>query len=183
MTDLHPFEGATNRTAIFVCRLSDTTPKWPIKYEIWRLKEGDRVPEATDIDVVLKNVVKTRMGAIPMNIALTNSAWLTAPDDTLPALKKVMGRAEVKAHAGVCTWTNGVFWLRSVAPARHGKVQIANWHDVGKIKVEAVTTVIEDDLVFPLYGDVMFTDGGASHPLIYSLPKTPRRELELLRVR
>jgi SAM-dependent methyltransferase len=175
MTDLHPFEGATNRTAIFICRPSDTGPKWPVRYEIWRLKKGTSVPEATDIDAVLKNVSKTRMGAIPMNVDLSNSAWLTAPDDTIPALKKVMGRADVKAHAGVCTWTNGVFWLRSVAPARQGKAQITNWHDVGKIKVEPITTVIEDDLIYPLLRgrDVhRWRSKPSTHILLTQDPKT-----------
>jgi hypothetical protein len=45
---------------------------------------------------------------------------------------------------------NGVFWLKSVTPIRPGRVRILNWHDVGKIKVDSVDTVVEDDLVYPL---------------------------------
>jgi hypothetical protein len=79
-----------------------------------------------------------------------NSAWLTAPADCIGALEKIMGASQVRAHAGVCTWMNGVFWLRTVQEVRSGKVRIQNWNDVGRIKVEQVDTVVEDDLVFPL---------------------------------
>lgn len=150
MTELHPFEGATNRTASFVCRPSGEEVNWPIRYEIWRLKQGARVTEDSGYDAVLKAVTRMRIGAIPMLAGVKNSAWLTAPTKALPGLKKVRGTTPIKAHAGVCTWMNGVFWLKSVAPSKKGRVTISNWHDVGKIKVEPVTTVVEEDLVYPL---------------------------------
>jgi hypothetical protein len=90
------------------------------------------------------------MGAVPMLNDCLNSAWLTVSKSAIPGLAKTMGSSKIKAHAGVCTWMNGVFWLRSVAPVKSGKVQIANWHDVGKIVVDHVETVVEDDLVYPL---------------------------------
>lgn len=150
MTYLHPFEGATNRTATFVCKPSEAEASWPVDYEFWRLKKGKSVPENADLDYVLKSVIKTQMGAVPMHLAITNSAWLTAPTKTFPGLEKVKGNSSIKAHAGVCTWMNGVFWLKSVNQVRPGKVRISNWNDVGKIKVAHVETVIEDDLVYPL---------------------------------
>jgi hypothetical protein len=40
MTELHPFEGATNRTASFLCGTSATAAAWPVKYETWSMKAG-----------------------------------------------------------------------------------------------------------------------------------------------
>ena len=150
MTELHPFEGATNRTATFLCEASATATAWPVKYEMWSPKAGVTITESSDLEDVNRSVTKRRMGAIPMLPGITNSAWLTAPAKAIPALKKVMGKSQIKAHAGVCTWMNGVFWLKSVTPIRQGRVRILNWHDVGKIKVDPVDTVVEEDLVYPL---------------------------------
>jgi hypothetical protein len=150
MTDLHPFEGATNRTATFVCRQSDRPTDWPVPYETWTLRSGTCVNDNSQIDSVRENVVVRKMGAVPMHSDRVNSAWLTVAKDAIPGLTKAMGSSKIKAHAGVCTWMNGVFWLRSVTPLKSGKVQIVNWNDVGKIVVDRVETVIEDDLVYPL---------------------------------
>ena len=150
MTELHPFEGATNRTASFLCGTSATATTWPVRYETWSPKAGVAITESSDFDEVNRSVKRRRMGAIPMLPGITNSAWLTAPAKAIPGLKKVMGKSQIKAHAGVCTWMNGVFWLKSVTPIRTGRVRILNWHDVGKIKVDSVDTVIEEELVYPL---------------------------------
>ncbi len=150
MTELHPFEGATNRTASFLCGTSATATVWPVKYETWSPKAGARISESSDFEDVSRSVTRRRMGAIPMLPGIINSAWLTAPPKAIPGLKKVMGKSHIKAHAGVCTWMNGVFWLKSVTPIRPGCVRILNWHDVGKIKVDSVDTVVEADLIYPL---------------------------------
>jgi hypothetical protein len=67
MTELHPFEGASNRTASFVCRPSKSSVRWPVKYEVWRLKEGRSVPESTDLSQVRHLIQRVRLGAIPMD--------------------------------------------------------------------------------------------------------------------
>lgn len=150
MTALHPFEGATNRTATFICQPSTTEVSWPVEYEIWRPKDGVKITEDSQFEAVAAAVTRMQIGAIPMVAGVNNSAWLTAPTKSLSGLKKVRGTTSIKAHAGVCTWMNGVFWLKSVTPFKTGRVRIANWYDVGKIKVEPVDAVIEADLVYPL---------------------------------
>lgn len=150
MTNLHPFEGATNRTAVFTCALAQTPTSWPVPYEIWEPKDGYYVDEGSDIRDVTRNISRLPMHAVPMDQNNLASAWLTAPSEALVGLRKVEGKTPVKAYAGVCTWMNGVFWLRSVVPQKGGKLLISNWNDVGKIKVEPVTLSIEADLVYPL---------------------------------
>jgi hypothetical protein len=150
MTDLHPFEGATNRTATFVCKVGNSVTQWPVPYETWKLKSGMRINEATELSEVRRSVSRQKMGAIPMTDGVSNSAWLTAPAEAIPGLRKVMGSSTIRAHAGVCTWMNGVFWLKSVRAESKGRTHITNWGDVGKIKVETLDTIVEDALVYPL---------------------------------
>jgi hypothetical protein len=150
MTDLHPFEGATNRTAVFTCKSAAKPTTWPVAYETWWLKEGRRVSDDTDLKEILRGTVKDKMGAFPMTEGNACSAWLTAPREAMPGLNRIVGQTPIKAHAGVCTWMNGVFWLSSANEISKGRVRITNWADVGKIKVEPVQAVLESDLIYPL---------------------------------
>ncbi len=175
MTDLHPFEDATNRTASFLCKRSQSPITWPIEYQVWTPNGIPRFQEGVLYSTVRKNTTKTRMGAVPMVSNVKNSAWLTAPANTLSGLEKVMGKSEVKAHAGICTWMNSVFWLQEVEEAAKGKVRIVNWYDVGKIKVDRIQTVIEADLVYPLLRgrDVhRWTANPSTHILLTQDPAT-----------
>lgn len=151
LTLLRPFDAATNRTAVFVAHLSDRPVKWPIPYEEWVAPRGYRPTYDSQLENVVKKATKRVLAAMPMIADHVGSPWLTAPKQTLFALSKIAGGgSDLRAYAGICTWMNGVFWLKDVVFRSGGKAQISNWHDVGKIKVEEITTVVEDDLVFPL---------------------------------
>jgi hypothetical protein len=150
MTELHPFEGATNRTAVFACKPASDPTKWPVAYETWSLKEGESVSDDTDIKEVLRRTVRAKMGALPMTEGNACSAWLTAPKEAIPGLNRIVGETRVRAHAGVCTWMNSVFWLNSINETSKGRVRVTNWANVGKIKVEQVHAVLESDLIYPL---------------------------------
>ncbi|NUN98586.1 MAG: hypothetical protein HUU16_20710 [Candidatus Omnitrophica bacterium] len=75
---------------------------------------------------------------------------MTAPKSALSGIQKVLGKSPYQAHAGCCTWLNGVFWIRILATLPNGNLVIENLHDVGKIAIKKVEWVIEPDLVYPL---------------------------------
>ena len=150
MTDMRPFAGATNRTAAFLCKPSGSPIGYPLKYESWHPKEGGRTAEDASLASVLKGRRIRKMVAVPMIEGAPRSAWMTTPRDTLTAMRKVAGDTQVKARAGVCTWLNGVFWLRSVERGKGKNAVVTNWHDVGKKKVREVQASVEASLVHPL---------------------------------
>lgn len=150
MTELHPFAGATNRTATAFFRVSDSAVQWPVPYERWLWAHGPRVADHESWPSVKAGVKRYLWKAKPTIGGASNSFWLTAPEATHGALDKVAGRTEVKAHAGVCTWLNGVFWLKEVEFIKGGRARIVNWHDVGKRHVPQVEQAVEDALVYPL---------------------------------
>lgn len=175
MTELHPFEGATNRTATLVCREIESGVKFPVPYEYWTPKPSANITEDSDWETIRNGIDRMTLAAIPMKEDSPNSAWLTAPKDCLSGLAKVMGATAIQAHAGVCTWMNGVFWLRSVTPAKAGRVRVQNWFDVGKIKVAPIDDTIEEDLVYPLLRgrDVhRWTSTPSVHILLTQNPET-----------
>jgi len=149
LVELQPFEGASNRTAMVVLEKGART-EYPTRYTLWRKAKPGRI----GVDLALKEVeertTRTELSARPVNEAELASPWLTASPAALAALQKAVGPSAYRAHAGACTWANGVYWLRVLDRRPDGLLLLENLHDVGKIKVKKVQALIEPDLVYPL---------------------------------
>jgi len=148
LSALQVFEGATNRTAIFVCEKQKAKFEYPVPYTVWR--GPGRIAQEETREAVLAATTRHTFGAVPVNAEQPNSPWLTAPPAALIGIQKVIGQSKYKAYAGCCTWMNGVYWVKVLQTLPNGQLLIENLCDVGKIKVECVQTVIEPDLIYPL---------------------------------
>ena len=149
LSKMQVFEGATNRTAVFVCEKQNKDFKYPVLYVSW--SGPSRINQDEVLESVLKITSRYKLGALPVEPQEPNSPWLTAPKKTLGGIQKVIGESAYKAHEGVNTGgLNGCFWINIIERLKDGKLFIENFSDVGKKKVEQVQTVIESDLVYPL---------------------------------
>jgi len=149
LSALNPFEGATNRTAIFVCRKAAKASRYPVPYMVWSRKPGHTVRPDMEPAEARTALARKDQAAKPVSKEQTTSPWLTASPGVLDALGRMVGQADYKAVAGSCTWLNSVFWVRRIQDVPSG-VLIENLHNVGKIKVPAVRVAIEPDLLYPL---------------------------------
>ena len=147
LSELQPFEGATNRTSIVLCTKGERT-KYPLPYLLWRKKEKGKIDVESRFDEVLDATLRRNLKAQPVGQSET-SPWISAKPKALVAAKKVIGEADYTAYAGSCTWMNGVYWGR-IAPSRKGFIRFANLCDEGKIKIPEVEEEIEATLVYPL---------------------------------
>ena len=150
MSDLQPFEGATNRTAVFLCEKTAKPFNYPVPYIIWQRTRKGRIDQEAILADVRTETLQRELGAIPVDEKDPTSPWLTTPEEALSGIRKAIGRSDYKAHAGIATWLNGVYWIRILARLPNGELLIENLHDVGKKKVECVQASIEPDLVYPL---------------------------------
>jgi hypothetical protein len=150
LSDFQPFEGATNRTAVLIAGKSNKPFKYPVPYISWKKFERGIISQDSSLDDVKSKTTRREFAAEPVDRAQSTSPWLTAPKESLPGIKKVIGASDYQANAGSCTWLNGVYWIRILKKLENGNLLIENMFDVGKIKVEAVQTVIEPNLVYPL---------------------------------
>ena len=147
MVELQPFEAATNRTAIFSCRKGVPT-KYPVPYILWRKKSVGRISSKLTFAEVLESTERRLLKAKPVGSSSVGP-WITAHGLALEALEKVIGNGPYKARVGFHSGgANGVYWVR-ITGASGSSVSIENMHDVGKKKVERVSTDIEADLIFP----------------------------------
>jgi hypothetical protein len=151
MSDFQPFEGATNRTAVFVAEKSEKPFEYPVPYVIWRKETRGAILQDFTLEEVIANTSRETFAAEPVDSANPTSPWLTARKDALPGLKKVIGASDYTAYEGVNTGgLSGCFWVRILEVLRSGELLIENLYDAGKIKVERVQAVIEADLAYPI---------------------------------
>lgn len=149
-SSFQPFEGATNRTAVLLCRKSSRPIRYPVTYRQWRKVERGRVGQDFLLQRVIDATSRVDFAAAPIDEQDATSPWMTAPGAALSALRKVSGASQYVAHAGTFTGgLNGCYWVQVQQEVPDGVI-IENLFDVGKIKVERVRTAIEPDLIYPL---------------------------------
>jgi len=151
LSEIQPFEGATNRTAVVTFQKGKRTT-YDLNYEYWRKKPKASIRLDDDLDDVYpEKVTVTYWKARPINPGQLTSPWLTARPKALDAVQKAIGESTYRAYEGSNTGgLNGVYWLEIIQRNAIGQLVIRNLSDVGKTKVKQVEKAIEPDLVFPL---------------------------------
>jgi hypothetical protein len=156
MVELKPFPGVGNRTAVMILQKGLKT-KYPVPYEYWKKKNRTSLKPAMTLNEVSELTKSLRFYARPVSSDDATSAWITARKKALEAAKKVLGKSEYKAHAGVYSGgANGVFWVDIIEKKLNGELIITNRPRDGNIPLPEVEAVIEPNLVYPLIksGDV-----------------------------
>lgn len=155
MVDLHPFEGAANRTAVLILEREKLT-RYPISYSVWKRLasgRGSRIP----FDCQYNDVFKTRVKelewfATPVKSKNETAPWLACRRGALDALcGKILGASPYKGREGTNTGgANAVFWIAVGAARPGGSIMISNVTERAKKKVAKTQASIESDLVYPL---------------------------------
>jgi methylase of polypeptide subunit release factors len=150
LSELQPFEGASNRTAVVVLQKGQPT-RYPVPYTYWKKAARGRLDYESTLEEVFEKTKRLEFHAVPVNADDPTSAWLTARRKALNAIRKILGPSDYKAHEGVNTGgANGVYWLEIVAERPDGLLVVRNLTEGAKRKVEQITTEIEPDLIYPL---------------------------------
>ncbi|MBC7077162.1 MAG: N-6 DNA methylase, partial [Synergistales bacterium] len=149
LSDLQPFEGATNRTAILTLIKGETT-HYPIPYTVWKRKQGQRIALESTLQEASKKSRRFDHWAEPVDPKNPSSPWITANRYVLSALRKVVGKSPYRAYAGACTWLNGVYWVQILERRTDGLAVIENLGNVGRKKMPIVRAAVEPDLLYPL---------------------------------
>ncbi len=152
-SEMQLFEGATNRTSLFIMR-KGTPTKYPIQYAYWRKKAVAR-GAGFDYDSTLQEVTEKtsqlQFVAEPVDAKDRTSAWLTGRPGALKAIRKVLAASEYKAHLGVNTGgANAVYWFEVVKDHADGTMTVRNVIEGAKRSVERVEVRLESELLYPL---------------------------------
>lgn len=147
MVDLQPFEGASNWTSVVVLQKGSST-RYPVPYTLWRKKRGHSIRLESSLEEVTEATQRFNLRATPVDSDDPTSPWITARPKVLNVVRRVIGPSAYKARAGVCTWADGVYWLRILNKRPDGLLVVENMRDAGKRELEKVQAVVEPDLVY-----------------------------------
>lgn len=152
LSSMQVFEGATNKTALFVLRKGEKQ-KYPVSYSFWVKKQAGRAG-SFDYDTTLEEVTSKltfrSWAGEPVDDKDRSSAWLTGNRFALRAVKSVLGKSDYKAHEGVNSGgANAIYWFELLRS--RGQTSVArNLVDNAKRKVESVQVELESDALLPL---------------------------------
>ncbi|MGQ9823285.1 MAG: N-6 DNA methylase, partial [Thermogutta sp.] len=151
MTDLQPFEGASNRTSVLIWRRGDAT-HFPLAYYLWQKTARRRsITQSYTIQDALSMTRRIPFVAEPVNREDTASTWLTARAQAIKAIRRLLGHSPYTAHAGVSSGgANAVFWIEVLHERPDGVLVVRNLTEGAKRGVPSVNAEIEEDLVYPL---------------------------------
>lgn len=151
MSELQPFEGASNRTAAVVLQKGRPT-RYPVPYTYWKkIARGRGLDYESTLDEVQALTRRMEFHALPVSSEDPTSGWLTARRRALQAVRKILGPSDYDAHAGVYSGgANGVYWLDVLTRRPDNLLVVRNVTEGAKRKVDSITTEIEPDLIYPL---------------------------------
>lgn len=149
LSRIQVFDGATNRTAVFVASKETRNFKYPVPFELWF--GPSRLPQNLTAKEARSATSRLSLAAYPVLAQKSTSPWLTVPAETHSALLKITGQSDYRGRAGCTTWMNGIYWLQILSKAPSNCVLIENLNDVGKTKgIKKVRVAIEQAIVYPL---------------------------------
>ncbi len=151
LSELKPFT-ANAQAVIMYCKKGEKT-NYPVKYNIWKkIAKIEYSDNSLTFGDIIDGISKEEFLAQPSSKKL-ESPWIIYPSsdkDFSKLIRVLEGDSPYLAKSGVCTWLNGVYWIKILELNLDGTILIENIGDVGKIKVPSVQMKIEPDLVYPL---------------------------------
>lgn len=152
-SELQLFEGATNKTAVFILRKGQKQ-KYPVPYAYWLKKEAGRKGsfgyDAT-LQEVMDKTLRRDWQAEPSDAGDLTSSWLTGKPRVIRSVKKVLGTSDYEAHEGVnAGGANAVYWFEILKDHGDGTVTARNLVENAKRKIETVQVHLEKDRLSPL---------------------------------
>jgi len=170
LSELYPFEGATNRTGMIVLGKGKT--KLPIKCTTWLCDKTSGISQDIGLDEVFRTTTQLDFFLYPIEANFPESPWMICSREAYEGIKKVINRSYYKGHEGVNTAMNGIFWIRVLSSHPNGLL-VENIGE-GKKKVKIKQEVIEKELVFPLIRGRDAKKWHVDHDLYVFVPHDPQ---------
>lgn len=175
MANLKPFEGANNRTSIFVLEKGQPS-SYPVKYSFWYKPRGGKIiPEDQSLEEIVRDKIVSYRQYIaqPVDSSNITSPWISGRPNALKAIQKILGESDYQAKAGVGTWLNGVYWVEIVNRQPDGLVVVSNITEGTRNAVSTIQAHLETDLLYPLLRGRDINRWQAEPTAFIILPHTP----------
>ncbi len=150
LVELYPFEGAVNRTAMFVVEKKNKT-EFPIPCTVWYNSSNRGISMDMHLGEVEKMTKHFELILAPIKDKKVQTPWMIGTEESFSAIGKMIGESPwYGAHAGVYTGLNQIYWIEEVSKQPNGLL-VTNPRLGGQKKVvDQINHIVEMDLVYPL---------------------------------
>jgi len=154
LVTIKPFEGASNRTAMFIATKGEVT-EFPIPYKVWLKLVKEEISQTLNLEEVLKLTERVSFHAEPLGgykpygevlplLALSELGMFNK-------LNKVIGKSSYVAHGGADLYPAGVYRVKILDDVGKELALIENLAERGRrARVNQIQTVIEKDFLYPI---------------------------------
>ena len=150
MTELQPFEGASNRTSVVIIE-KGTPTRFPVTWTHWRkTTKGSSLRTEDPLEKVASLTTRAHWIAQPVDNSDTTSPWLTGKAKAIAGMRRCLGAAPYQARVGVHCHGNGVFWMEVLERRPDDLLVVRNIPESGRSEIEAIQAALEPNLVHPL---------------------------------
>ncbi len=153
LSKIKAFDNATNSTALLYLKKGIYT-KYPVPYVLWEKRRDVKklsFNAYSELREVKSQITQEEQCAKPAVEDDRTSIWMTAKENELIQMQKVMGSNDYRARTGVFTGgANAVYWLNILSSQGDSNVEITNIVERAKRKAEKVTAIIESEHVYPM---------------------------------
>jgi len=151
---IKPFEGASNRTTMFIAEKGKLT-EFPISYKKWFKSVKEEIPQNLTLNEARKMVKIADLYAEPLGGYKPYDEVLPLVTfyhkDVFTKLNKVIKVSSYKAHGGADLYPAGVYRVRIIDNVSKELVLVGNLIERGKrAKVNLIQTTIEKDFLYPI---------------------------------
>ena len=152
LSKIRAFDNATNSTALIFLKKGEDT-QYPVPYIMWEKRKDIKnlsFNGYSELRAVKGQMVIKEQKAMPAVEDDPASIWLTATEEELGFINKVLGQNSYKARTGVFTGgANAVYWLE-INKKENEDIEISNSVERAKRKSEKIVKIIEPQYVFPM---------------------------------
>jgi SAM-dependent methyltransferase len=148
---IQAFEGAKNRTAIFITGKAHSAIEYPVPYIRWIKNKRAKIHQDSSLKEVLSKVERRIQAATPVDKDDLRSPWITGSPQVLEVLSSLQQHTiGYESRKGVYCPTNTIYWIEKWQKGPANTTLITNLADSGKKKVKKVTVAVESDFLFRL---------------------------------
>lgn len=156
LSGMQVFGNAVTSTALFYARKGART-SYPVPYYLWEKKPescGKPFNAYSDLEEVLEQLQIIKQCAMPAVAEDRTSLWMSAPEEQIELMRRLLGSNVYRARTGVFTGgANGVYRLQiHGAQECDGRrlMRVSNVVERAKRRVEQVDVWMEKDYLFPM---------------------------------
>ena len=149
LVTLYPFEEAVNRTSLIVIEKSGKTD-FPIPCVMWHNPSSKGIDQEAELKEVKKITRRFNLVFIPIEKNKPESPWMEITEKAYEGIKKVIGNSPwYKAHAGVYTGADAVFWIK-ILRKEGDLLLIENVGKTVRSNIKKIKKLVEEEMIFPL---------------------------------